>query len=68
MRARDNILCSSGPRSAALGRLILRDCTTMTNGHGIETPANKIAAAQATLGLAIRLSGEVEAGRITTEI
>jgi hypothetical protein len=40
----------------------------MTNGHGIETPANKIATAQATLGLAIRLSGEVEAGRITTEI
>ncbi|MCL5801910.1 MAG: hypothetical protein M1283_05265 [Gammaproteobacteria bacterium] len=40
----------------------------MTNGHGIETPANKIATAQATLGLAIRLSGEVEAGRINTEI
>jgi hypothetical protein len=40
----------------------------MTNGHGIETPANKIATAQATLGLAIRLSGEVETGRITTEI
>jgi hypothetical protein len=40
----------------------------MTNGHGIETPANKIATAQATLGLAIRLNGEVEAGRITTEI
>jgi len=40
----------------------------MTNGHGIETPANKIATAQATLGLAFRLSGEVEEGRITTEI
>jgi hypothetical protein len=40
----------------------------MTNGHGIETPANKIATAQATLGLAIRLIGEVEAGRITTEM
>jgi len=40
----------------------------MTNGHGIETPANKIATAQATLGLAFRLSGDVEAGRITAEI
>jgi len=40
----------------------------MTNGHGIETPANKIATAQATLGLAFRLSGEGEEGRITTEI
>jgi len=40
----------------------------MTNGHGIETPANKIATAQATLGLAFRLSGEVEEGRITAEI
>jgi hypothetical protein len=40
----------------------------MTNGHGTETPANKIATAQATLALAIRLSGEVEAGRITTEM
>jgi hypothetical protein len=38
------------------------------NGHGIETPANKIATALATLDLAIRLNGEVEAGRITTEI
>lgn len=38
------------------------------NGHGIETPANKIATALATLGLAIRLNVEVEAGRITTEI
>ena len=40
----------------------------MTNGHGIETPANKIATAQATLGLACRLYGAVEEGRITTEI
>src|ERR1700730_171723 len=40
----------------------------MTNGHGIETPANKIATAQAALGLAFRLSGDVEAGRITAEI
>lgn len=40
----------------------------MTSGHGIETPANKIATAQAILGLAIRLNGEIEAGRITTEI
>jgi len=40
----------------------------MTNGHGIETPANKIATAQATLSLAIRLSAEVESGRITTAI
>lgn len=36
----------------------------MANGHGIETSANKIATAQATLGLAMRLSAEVEAGRI----
>lgn len=42
--------------------------TAMTNGHGIETPASKIATAQATLGLAIRLWDEVEAGRITTEV
>lgn len=40
----------------------------MTNGHGIETPANKIATAQAILGFALRLSGEIESGRITTEI
>jgi len=40
----------------------------MTNGHGIETPANKIATAQVTLCLAFRLSGDVEAGRITAEI
>jgi len=40
----------------------------MANGHGVETPANKIATAQATLGLAIRLNAEVEAGRIGTDI
>src|ERR1700730_14472092 len=40
----------------------------MTNGHGIGTPANKIATARATLGLACRLNGAVEEGRITTEI
>ncbi|MEK6210096.1 MAG: hypothetical protein AABM64_06955 [Pseudomonadota bacterium] len=40
----------------------------MANGHGVETPANKIATAQATLGLAIRLNGEVEAGRIDKDI
>jgi hypothetical protein len=36
----------------------------MANGHGQETPENKIATAQATLGLAMRLNAEVEAGRI----
>ncbi|CAN5467116.1 hypothetical protein BH11PSE11_BH11PSE11_04330 [soil metagenome] len=40
----------------------------MANGSGIETPANKIATAQATLGLAVRLNAEVVAGRITSEI
>lgn len=40
----------------------------MTNGHGMETPANKIATAQAALSLAFRLSAEVEAGRINKEI
>ncbi len=40
----------------------------MTNGNENETPANKIATAQATLDLAFRLNGEVEAGRITTEM
>jgi hypothetical protein len=40
----------------------------MTNGHGIETPANKFATAQAMLGLAIRLNGEVLAGRIDVSI
>lgn len=41
---------------------------TVANGHGIETPANKIATAQATLGLAMRLNAEVEAGRIAKDI
>lgn len=40
----------------------------MTKGHGMETPANKIATAQAVLGLAFRLSAEVEAGRVNKEI
>ena len=40
----------------------------MTNGHGIETPANKFATAQATLELAIRLDAEVNAGRINASI
>ena len=40
----------------------------MANGHGIETPANKIATAQAVLGLAFRLNAEVVAGRIDTGI
>lgn len=40
----------------------------MTNGHGIETPANKIATAQAVLSLAFRLNSEVLAGRIGAEI
>lgn len=40
----------------------------MTNGHGIETPANKIATAQAVLGLAFRLSSEIVAGRIDVTI
>lgn len=42
--------------------------TSMTNGHGIETPANKIATAQAVLGLAFRLNSEVIAGRINAAI
>lgn len=40
----------------------------MTNGHGTETPANKIGTAQATFGLAIRFNGEVLAGRIDASI
>lgn len=40
----------------------------MANGHGIETPANKIATAQAVLGLAFRLNAEVIAGRLGTGI
>lgn len=40
----------------------------MANGYGIDTPANRIATAQAVLGLAFRLNSEVIAGRINTEI
>ena len=40
----------------------------MANGHGTETPANKIATAQAVLSLAFRLNSEVLAGRIGAEI
>lgn len=40
----------------------------MGNGHGIETPANKIATAQAVLGLAFRLNAEIIAGRINSAI
>ncbi len=36
--------------------------------YGIETPANKIATAQAVLGLAFRLNAEVQAGRISKDI
>lgn len=40
----------------------------MANEHDTETPANKIATAQAVMGLAFRLNSEVIAGRITSEI
>lgn len=40
----------------------------MANGYGIETPANKIATAQAVLSLAFRLNAEVIAGRINADI
>lgn len=40
----------------------------MANGQGTETPANKIATAQAVLSLAFRLQSEVLAGRIDAEI
>ena len=40
----------------------------MSNGHGVETPANKIATAQAVLVLAFRLNAEVLSGRIGPEI
>jgi len=40
----------------------------MANGHGTETPANKLATAQATLELAIRLNAEVNTGRIDASI
>jgi hypothetical protein len=40
----------------------------MANGKSPETPANKIATAQATLELALRINAEVNAGRLTQEI
>ena len=40
----------------------------MTNGHGTETPANKLATAQAVLGLAFRLNAEVVSGRLDSSI
>ncbi len=40
----------------------------MVNGFGIETPANKLATALATFGLTIRLSNEVNLGRINASI
>lgn len=40
----------------------------MANGHGNETPRNKLATAQATLKLALRLNAEVTAGRIDASI
>jgi hypothetical protein len=40
----------------------------MSNGHGIDTPANRIATALAGVALALRLSAEVEEGRLTEEI
>lgn len=40
----------------------------MSNGHGAETPANKIATAQAVLSLAFRLNLEINLGRINSEI
>jgi len=40
----------------------------MSNGSGAETPRTRIATAQATLGLAIRLNSEVVAGRIRATI
>jgi hypothetical protein len=40
----------------------------MSNGHGTETPTNKIATAQAVLSLAFRLNSEVLSGRINKEI
>jgi hypothetical protein len=40
----------------------------MSNGYGEESPANKIATAQATFALAARLDAEVGAGRINKDI
>lgn len=40
----------------------------MANGHGTETPANKLATAQAVLSLAFRLNAEVLARRLDESI
>jgi hypothetical protein len=40
----------------------------MSNGHGNESPANKIATAQAVLSLSFRLNSEIVAGRIKSDI
>jgi hypothetical protein len=40
----------------------------MSNSSGIETPRTKIATAQATFGLAVRINAEVVAGRLRTTI
>ena len=40
----------------------------MSNGSGIETPRTKIATAQATLGLAVRINAEVVAGRLRSPL
>lgn len=40
----------------------------MTNGYGIETPANMIATAQAVLSLAFRLNAEVISGKINKSL
>jgi hypothetical protein len=40
----------------------------MPHEYAIETPSSKIATAQAVLSLAVRLSGEVEGGRINKDI
>lgn len=40
----------------------------MTNGHGTETPANKLSTAQAVLSLAFRLNVEVVTGRLNASI
>jgi hypothetical protein len=40
----------------------------MSNGSGVETPQTRIATAQATLSLAVRLNSEVLAGRLRSTI
>lgn len=40
----------------------------MTNSHGTESPANKLATAQAVLELAVRLNAEVNADRVDATI